>query len=414
MSVTKVIEDYIRSGETKDKKLGLEIEHFVINDKGIQITFPEITQLIEKVGKDINAELSYTDGYVVGYVTDEYVITLEPSCQFEISIVPYEHLEDIERVYKEFRKTWDGILKREGYHLFVSGNLPAVENGIITPFDIPLSKKKRYKYMDQYFKEVGRFGEYMMRASCSTQISIDYDSEEDMRRKLKVLEIISPLLMIMYENKNNNDFTLPGNEGKKHLLRIQEWDALDSERTGFLEGSLEDDFGYENIANIVLNTPLILLTQNGVTTYVAHKTALDLINDKEYEINEERILEDKSLLEHFISMGFFHFRVKKYIEIRVADSIPIKTALSYMALIKGLIYTDNVNKLEEIFKNVKNIDDINNSIESIEKYGLDAVIYDDKTALEYANLIIDLAYEKLDQKEKEYLLNVRDFWNNSK
>jgi len=39
MSIYEDIVQYIKSGETSNKKLGLEIEHFVVNEEGVQITF---------------------------------------------------------------------------------------------------------------------------------------------------------------------------------------------------------------------------------------------------------------------------------------------------------------------------------------------------------------------------------------
>ena len=142
------------------------------------------------------------DSYPVGYYTGEYSTSLEPACQFEISINPYSDLETIENIYKEFRDIWDPIFFERGYLFETNGNLPLVEKGVITPDDIPLSPKKRYKYMDAYFKRSGRYGKYMMRASASAQVSIDYKSEEDMVKKLRVLQKISPILMIMMENKS--------------------------------------------------------------------------------------------------------------------------------------------------------------------------------------------------------------------
>ena len=115
MSIYEDIVQYIKSGETSNKKLGLEIEHFVVNEEGVQITFEQIVPLIEEVAKGIGAKPLYTDGYVVGYVSEEYVITLEPACQFEISINPYERIEDIKRVYKDFRDLWDKEFEQIGY-----------------------------------------------------------------------------------------------------------------------------------------------------------------------------------------------------------------------------------------------------------------------------------------------------------
>lgn len=247
MSLKNDIKEYIRKGESDSKGLGLEIEHFVINDEGIQIGFHEVSSLIDSVAKDLNAEVIYMDGYPVGYLTDEYSITLEPACQFEISISPYSDIAKIRQVYKKFEDLWTPILKERGYHIETKGNLPLVESGKIDPDEITLSPKKRYKYMDAYYRKSGRYGKYMMRASASTQISVDFRSEEDLVRKLNVLQKISPILMIGMENKSYPDSTLKEHPDKPHLFRIQEWDDLDVSRTGFYPHSFEAGFGYDSI-----------------------------------------------------------------------------------------------------------------------------------------------------------------------
>ena len=47
MSLHEDIVEYIRSGETDGQALGLEVEHFVVNDEGVQIGFDEVTSLIK-------------------------------------------------------------------------------------------------------------------------------------------------------------------------------------------------------------------------------------------------------------------------------------------------------------------------------------------------------------------------------
>ena len=415
MSFLKDISDYIRSGESSDENLGLEVEHFIVNDEGVQMGFHEISNLIDQVGRSLGAEIIYMDSYPVGYYTGEYSTSLEPACQFEISINPYSDLETIEGIYREFRDIWDPIFFERGYHFETKGNLPLVETGAITPDDIPLSPKKRYKYMDAYFKRSGRYGKYMMRASASAQVSIDYSSEEDMVKKLSVLQKISPILMIMMENKVDEYSTLPGVEDKPHLFRIQEWDDLDPERTGFVPHSLENDFGYDRMADVIYHTPLILLTDNGETVNVGHQNAEELIENSIIytdDLGEER---KKKLIEHFMSMGFFHFRVKKYIEVRVADSVPIGKALGYVALLKGLVYSsENLDQLEEELSFIDELNQIQQAVEAIEEYGFEAVIYEEKTAAEWADHLIELAQNALTDSDKEYLKNVRAFWSYSK
>ena len=415
MSFLEDISKYIRSGEADDENLGLEIEHFVINDEGTQMGFHEISTLISQVAKSIGAEIFYMDSFPVGYYTGEYSITLEPACQFEISINPYSDLDEIKNIYDEFVTLWEPIFEERGYHMETKGNLPLVETGAITPDDIPLSPKKRYKYMDEYFKRSGKYGKYMMRASASAQVSIDFKSEEDMVRKLNVLQKISPILMILMENKTEENSTLPGVTDKTHLFRIQEWDDLDPERTGFVPHSLDEDFGYDKMAEVIYHTPLVLLTDEGETVNVGRQNAEELVaNNIIYtdNITDER---KKKLIEHFISMGFFHFRIKKYIEVRVADSVPIDKALGYVALLKGIVYSEeNLHALESELSFITDLNQIQDAVEKIEVDGLDAVIYEDKTAAEWTDYLIDLAGQALTSKDKEYLENVRAFWNYSK
>ena len=416
MNLKERIISYIRSGESDSKKLGLEIEYFVVDSDGKQIGFDEVTSLIKEVGESLNAAISYSDGYPVGYFTDEYAITLEPSCQFEISISPYNDLEEIERVHKEFVSTWKPIFEERGYNIVTKGNLPAVEFGKVVPNEIPLSSKLRYKYMDEYLTKTGRFARYMMRASAATQVSVDYKSEEDLAKKLRVLEKISPILMILMESKSCVGYTLLGNANQSHLLRIQEWDDLDPDRTGFLKGSLNYDFGYENVADIAYNLPLILLTKEGESEYVGDKSAKDLIDegiitDADVDSKEK----ETKIIEHVFSMGFFHYRVKTYIEVRVADSVPINKALGFVALLKGIVYDEeNLNTLDEKLSNVKTIDEIQSAIDEVKADGYDAVVYGGKTASEWIDYLVELADNGLEGKDKEYLKNVRIIWSDIK
>lgn len=404
MNILNDIYAYIKSGETKAEQLGLEIEHFIVDQDGNPISFDEITSLIEDTAGKIGAKLICTDGYTVGYSNDRYSLTLEPACQFEISINPYSQLSEIEKVYEEFLSIWEPLFYQRGYSLITAGNLPKVEIGDITPNDIPLSPKKRYQYMDAYFQNSGKYGSYMMRASASTQISVDYKTEKDLIRKLSVLQKISPVLMIIMENKVCRNSTLPGHPDKPHLLRIQEWDDLDPERTGFYPGSFDPNFGYKTIADVVYRTPLILLTDGDRTIRVGHKSARDLVEDHSILYEEMNDSRKQKLIEHFISMGFFHFRIKKYIEIRVADSVPLKKALGYTALIKGIVYSDvNLDTLERELVLVDNSQSIQDAVEKIEIDGLDAVIYQDKTAAWWKAYLIELAGRHLPEKEKEYL-----------
>ena len=415
MGLLKDISNYIREGETESQNLGLEIEHFVVDDQGNQIGFHEISELISQIGQSIGANIVMMDGFPAGYSTDTYAVSLEPACQFEISINPYSSLDQIRDVYNDFTNLWEPVFESRGYHLETKGNLPSVELGRITPDEIPLSPKKRYQYMDQYFQTSGKYGRYMMRASASSQVSVDYRSEEDMVKKVQILQKISPVLMILMENKSDPSSALPGVGHKPHLLRIQEWDDLDPDRTGFLPYSLNEDFGYDKMAEVIYHTPLILLTDEGNTSYVAGQSAADLENNQFFDENDLGEDRKKHLIEHFMSMGFFHFRVKKYIEIRIADSVPLETALGYVALLKGIVYSqENLDYLDSELKSIDTLQSVQEAVEAIERDGSDALIYGGKPVSDWVDLLMTLASRTLDNHDKEYLENVRAFWSDSK
>lgn len=132
----------MKGGETDREELGLEIEHFVLDDNGYGIGFDEVSALIAQVADDEGARIHYMDGYPVGYSNERYAVSLEPSCQFEISISPYAELSKIQAVYEEFRAIWEPLFAARGYHFETKGNHPLVEQSIITPDEINKAYRK--------------------------------------------------------------------------------------------------------------------------------------------------------------------------------------------------------------------------------------------------------------------------------
>ena len=53
MNFIDYIQEYIEEGNTNSQNLGLEIEHFAVDDKGNQIGFNEVTALIEEIADKI-------------------------------------------------------------------------------------------------------------------------------------------------------------------------------------------------------------------------------------------------------------------------------------------------------------------------------------------------------------------------
>ncbi len=395
MTDRDVITNFIREGETDQQRVGLELEHFVLNEVEDGIEFDVLSELIRTTGTKLGARLITSEGRVVGYDAGDYTVSVEPSCQFEISIAPFSSIDKIGSVYREFRNVWDPVFGSLGFALATGGLHPAVEAGRIHPMDLTLIPKNRYYFMDRYFRGTGNYGRHMMRASASTQISLDYASEEDMVRKLRLLTILSPVLMQMMENKFYPDSRLAERQGK-HLLRTQIWEDLDPDRTGFFPGAFHGQFGYGAYADLLLSRPLVVLTDRGETTYAGEKKLSEILTLTDYDGDPER---QKALVEHLLSMFFHHIRLKRYLEVRVADSVPIQKALGYAALLKGLFYSEkNMDRLEKLLSG--HLIDVEEAVYRTEIQGENAVIYSGKRVSAWEKELIRLAEQELPEEER--------------
>ena len=104
---------------------------------------------------------------------------MEPASQLEISIGPFIKIEDILEEYNYFLLKLKPILKELNYKIIYAGYQPKSKVD-----DLNLIPKKRYEYMLDYFGNVGNHGKNMMKGSASTQVSVDYFSEEDFKGSL--------------------------------------------------------------------------------------------------------------------------------------------------------------------------------------------------------------------------------------
>jgi len=110
-----------------------------------------------------------------------------------------------------------------------------------------------------------------------------------------------------------------------------------------------------------------------------------------------------------LSMSFPDIRLKKYIEIRCADSMPFAYVLSYLALIKGLFARQPV--LHSVFGPSSDVDiTVARAAEAkknIMEHGLDASVYG-TSAAEIISLMFQEAAGNLPPDEKRYLNPLMD------
>ena len=111
---------------------------------------------------------------------------------------------------------------------------------------------------------------------------------------------------------------------------------------GLFPGLFDEDFGFEKYAEFLLNMPVIFVENQGTPIYTG--------DQKTEEIWKETLFGQEDI-EHILSMNFQDVRLKHYLEIRYADSMPINCVLGYAALIKGVFYQEEF--LKELHKKLR-------------------------------------------------------------
>lgn len=309
---------YFRQGCKPEGKLtlGLEVEHFVTHADGRPVSFEEIQAVMQELQGSGDTPV-YIDGLYMGYSNALYGISLEPACQLEISIVPCTEIADMLTIYEAFDTALSLVLAGHSMQAHTVGYHPTRRSG-----NLPLIPKRRYQAMDRYFRQSGNCGSQMMRATASTQLSIDYYSERDFVQKYRAACLLGPLLALLTDNAP----IYQGEPNKAYSVRSMIWQDVDPDRCGVPPMLMEEDFGFERYAAYILRKPLIVARRDGQTLDVGDRSAAELYGQQ---------LADSDI-EHILSMFFFDVRLKNYIEIRVADSMPPRYIAAYAQLIKAV------------------------------------------------------------------------------
>lgn len=396
----KEIVKYFKNSEKKveDFKIGIEFEHYVIDKDTLKtISYygkngvAETLKELEKNGwKGV-----YEGEYILGLNKGNKIITLEPGSQLELSIDAQKDILNIEKEYIEFMEEIIPILNKKNQGLITTGYHPETKID-----DIKLLPKKRYDFMFNYFKTKGSHAHNMMKGTAALQISLDFKDEEDYKKKFKVANGLSPVLYALFDNA----LYFEGDIWNKHGLRTYIWNNCDDDRSGIVDNALEDDFSYEKYAEYILNRPPIFIFKDKEVIPTGEKKVKELFNPNDYHEDE---------LEHLLTMFFPDVRTKKYIEIRMMDSIPYPLNFSTVALLKGIFYNEkNLDKAYEYIKDIT-IEDIKKSKEDIIANGLEGK-FKDKTVLETGQWLVKLGKEGLNPDEIKYILPLEKMINDNK
>lgn len=310
--------DYFQRGCKGDGPgtVGMEAEHFLTACDGTPASFEQVQAVMHALQQPGDRDI-FIDGSYMGFAAPRYALSLEPACQIEISMMPAKDVGEIQRLYRDFSARFSAAAGAQGLRVWHVACHPTRRAD-----DLPLIPKERYREMDRYFRTSGSHGRQMMRATASTQASIDYFSEEDFVRKYRAACILAPLFALLTDNAPRYE----GELNTRPSIRTRIWQDVDPDRCGVVPCLMEPDFGFAAYAKHLLGQPLIVAKHGDRTEAVGRRTAAEVYDGP---------LTDADI-EHILSMFFYDVRLKHYIEIRSADCMPEPYLSAYAQLVLTL------------------------------------------------------------------------------
>ncbi len=281
-------------------------------------------------------------GNIIGLydVTGGGAISLEPGGQFELSGAP---LETIHQTCSELMAHIAQV--REVATPLGIGFLGLGMTPNWSRQQIPAMPKGRYRIMTNYMPKVGRYGLDMMYRTCTVQANLDFSSEADMVKKLRVSLALQPVATALFANS-------PFTEGHPNgflSFRSEIWRDTDNARAGMLPFAFEDGMGYERYVDYALDVPMYFLKRGENYIDVSGQSFRSLMAGRLHNLSDERAT--MSDWANHISTIFPEVRLKRYLEMRGADSGPWQRLPALSAFWVGLLYDDGA--LDQAWQMVK-------------------------------------------------------------
>jgi glutamate--cysteine ligase len=267
------------------------------------------------------------NGYLIALKRDGASVSLEPGGQFELSGAPLESIHqtcgEVSRHLREVKDVADGI----GAGFLSLGFRPDTKLE-----DVPIMPKGRYKIMRAYMPKVGSHGLEMMFRTCTVQVNLDFSSEADMVKKMRVSLALQPITTALFANSPFTDGVPNGY--KSYRSRI--WLDTDPDRTGMLPFAFEQGFGFEQYVDYALDVPMYFVHRGENYLDASGKSFRDFLDGKlDILPGEKPTISD---FEDHLSTIFPEVRLKQFLEMRGSDTGPWNQLCAMPAFWVGILY----------------------------------------------------------------------------
>jgi glutamate--cysteine ligase len=333
--VTSVIQlaDHIAAGCKPPSRYRIGTEHEKFGFRGPDLLPPPyepdgIAAILQAIG---GADWEHiTDrGRIIGLARDGASVSLEPGGQFELSGAP---VEDLHATRAEMAAHFTAL--RAAASPLGIGFAPLGFHPTARRDQIPWMPKSRYAIMREYMPKVGSRGLDMMLRTCTVQVNLDYQSEADMVRKLRLSLLLQPVATALFANS-------PFTEGRPNGLlsaRAQVWTDTDPDRTGIPEVVFEDGFGFQRYVEWLLDVPMYFVQRDGRTIDLSGRSFRDHMQGRLAGLDPAVGAATLGDFADHMTTAFTDVRLKRFLEMRGADAGTPEMMLAQSALWVGLLY----------------------------------------------------------------------------
>jgi glutamate--cysteine ligase len=335
----KQLADHIAAGCKPPERFRIGTEHEKFGFRLADLVTPPYEPADGQPGsiRDLLAGLARFDGipiddhgHTIGLKQGDAAISLEPAGQLELSGAP---LETLHETFAEFATHFDQVrcVARD----LQIGFAPLGFHPLATREQMPWMPKGRYAIMRRYMPQVGTRGLDMMTRTCTVQVNLDYASETDMVRKLRVSLLLQPLATALFANS-------PFAEGRPNgflSYRAHMWGDTDNERSGIPQVMFEPGFGFERYAQwLVDRVPMYFVYRDGKYIDVAGSSFREFMAGRLHNVSGA-VATVGDFADHLTTV-FTDVRIKRFLEMRGADAGSLDMMVAQSAFWVGLLYDD--------------------------------------------------------------------------
>ena len=376
--------EYFRSGikDEKNFKIGIEHEKFLFNSQNNKrIDYQKIKEMFSTL-LEFGWNPVLENNNIIGLNKGGKNITLEPGNQIELSGDKLTNIHEACAESYDYLFELKQVTKKLKIKIVSAGFDPISKLN-----EIPDNPKKRYKLMTKDMPLGGKLSLDMMYRTCGTQLNLDYNSEEDFKKKFKIINSLVPISIALFANSSIVE------KKKSNYLSYRSKVWQNTSRGGLPKFFLEK-LDFEKYADFVINFPMLFIKEKD--NYFSGKgyNFNDFMSGKIKEINNR--LPDENDLTIHLSTIFTENRLKKYIELRSMDTCGWDCLCAGPAFNVGMLY-GNLDEVYELVSNWDNDKIMNAYLEAPQK-GFNTQLMG-KDLLYWSSILLNLSKKGLEKRD---------------